>query len=297
MADFKKLADKTKKEKKSKSTALISMAELEKMYATEAKQAAEAAPIAGGVMTISLEGEQFQIGEQMLPDQIDVIVVAEVMVNVYYDSPYDKNDPSSPACFAVALANKGADAIIASHESSPNRQGGVDFKCQSCEMNKFGSAAQGRGKACTNRRKLAVVFSNDPALQNDDELKWCVMNLPPTSLGDWGKFVLGLDRVEHRPPHGVTTRFEFDRRNPDAQKRKRVIATGYQKITDVRVAMKINALRKQLLDSGELVQPLPVDNYRDPSAPKKPTTAKVVKTVKPKAAPAKGVKNGRAARF
>jgi hypothetical protein len=317
---FKSLADKSKDSvqemldeskkgrKKKAGTAVMTMADVEKLYAEEAKAAAEAAPVSGGVPMVSLKGEQFQIGETFLPDPLEAIVVAEVMQNIYYDSPYNADNPTSPGCFAMALAVKGAEGQMTSHETSPNRQGGVDFKCQGCEMNQFGSAEIGKGKACSNYRKLALVMTSDPGFKDPDTpLTWATMSLPPTSLGDWGKFVMGLDRVEHRPPHGVVIKFTFDRRNPDANKRKRVIAVGYQNITDVTMAMRVNALRKELIDSGALTRPIPVDNYVPPGS--KPTTATAKqggrrieqakkKTPRPRAAPAQ-TKPGKkqAARF
>lgn len=265
MVDLKKLADKTKKEKKAKGGALISMKELEKMYALESRASAEAAPVAGGVPIISTRGEQFQIGDNILPDVIELIVVAEGLLNIYYDSEYDPDNKAPPACFAVAVAEKNADAKIISHETSPNRQGGKDFKCMGCEMNIYGTAERGRGKACANKRNLAVVFADDPAILNGEGTPtWGFLQLPPTSLSDWGKFVTGLDRVERRPPHGVITKFTFDRKNPKEQLRKRVLAIGYQKISDPRTAMNVNKLRAEILESGALTRPIPVDGYVAP---------------------------------
>lgn len=279
--------------KRSKSTALVSMADIEKMYAVESKAAAEAAPISGGVPIISTKGEQFQIGETILPDELQLVVVAEGLLNTYYDSEYDSANPMPPACFAVAVADKGVEQRIVSHELSPDRQGGTDFKCSGCEMNQFGSAEKGKGKACQNYRRLCVVFAEDPALNGQGDLKWGYLNLSPTALGDWGKFVQGLDRAEHRPPHGCIIRFTFDRKNPDAQKRKRVIAVGYQLIRDVAIATKINNLRKEIIESGALTRPLPVDGYVPPDARKgrhveargRASRKPAAKTTRPRAAP------------
>lgn len=279
MVDFKKLSDKTKKAKKG--GALMSMKDIEKMYAVDAKAAADAAPVVGGVPIISTRGEQFQIGENLLPDVLELIVVAEGVLNIYYDSEYDPDNKAPPACFAVAVADKNVDATIVSHETSPNRQGGKDFKCLGCEMNAYGTAERGKGKACANKRNLAVVFADDKAIKSGEGTPtWGFLQLPPTSLSDWGKFIQGLDRVERRPPHGVIIKFTFDRKNPNERLRKRVIAIGYQKIDDPRTAMSVNALRKEILESGALTRPIPVDGYVAPGE-KKPVVARG------KAAPAK----------
>jgi hypothetical protein len=295
MVDFKKLRDKTKKAKASKGTALMSMKDIEDMYAVDAKVAADAAPVAGGPPLISTKGEQFQIGENILPDMLELIVVAEGVLRTYYDSDYDPDQKSPPACFAVAVADKNVDATIVSHESSPNRQGGKDFKCQGCEMNAFGTAERGKGKACGEYRRLAVVFSDDKALSSGEgNITWGYLNLSPTALGDWGKFVQGLERVERRPPHGVIIKFTFDRKNPKEQMRKRVIAIGYQKISDPGVASRILKLRKEILESNTLTRPIPVDGYVAPGSKPAPVARGRATPAKKRAAIAPAVK-GKAA--
>jgi hypothetical protein len=252
-------------------TGLISMKEIEKLYQSEASEAAAAAPPpAEGVPRIVGKDGTFYLGEQVLPSPLNLIVIADAHLNVWYPDAYDPDSPSPPGCFALAPALQkdasGVDVVgtgeaaLHAHKTSPKIQGGAnDHDCATCELNKFGSAEVGRGKACANQRVLAVVMADDPAFKTNEALTWATLTISPTGLSPWGKFVTSLSKIERRPPHGAVIQFDFNRRDPVEQKRKAIIAAGYQLIQDPAVAMKVNALRRELLESKVLLRPLPVE--------------------------------------
>lgn len=279
-----------------KSTALVSMKDLEALYAADAAEAAAAAPVADGPPRINTKDMQFTVGEATLPDPLEVIVVADAHLNVWYPEEYDPDNPSPPGCFALAPALQHesgkevpgtGEKALKPHGTSPQPQGGPDDGgCATCPLNQFGSAPRGKGKACANTRILAVVMANDPALRGDGDLRYATLGLSPTGLAPWGKFVNGLAKVERRPPHGAVIRFSFNRKDPDDRKRKAVIALGYQLIDDVAIATKVNALRREILESKVLLRPLPVEIRPREEAPKRA-----------KAKAKRGAAGGRAARF
>lgn len=237
---------------------LATMKDLENLYAADAQVAARAAPAPEGIPRISANDQAFRIGDNLLPDPLTVIVVAEALLNVWYEEEYDPNNPSPPSCFALHDAVEGADKLMTADATSPNIQGGVDHKCAGCELNAFGSARKGRGKACANNRILCVVMADDPAFNDNQELRYAILQLSPTALTPWGKFVAALNKIEHRPPHGVITQFSFNRKDPVEQRRKAVIPLGYQPIKNLAMASKVLALRKEILESKILLRPLPV---------------------------------------
>ena len=249
--------------KKKAGTSLVSMKDLEKFYATEAQEAAAAAPIAEGQPRLVAKDYQFSIGERILPDPLNLIVIAEALQNVYYDTEYDPKEKSPPACFPVGPADgpKAEDNLTA-HPTSPSPQGhGDDRKCIGCPQNEFGSSQRGGGKACSNTRQLAVVMADDPGLTDGGPVQWAVLSLSPTGLRPWGKYVQGLANIAKRPPHGVVTQFSFNKQDPKESNRKAVVAIGYKPITDVAIATRVRDLRKEILDGKLLVRPLPVDGY------------------------------------
>jgi hypothetical protein len=275
---------------------LTTMKDMENLYAAEAQIAAKAAPAPEGVPRISANDQQFRIGDNELPDPLNVIVVAETLLNVWYEEEYDPDSPSPPSCFALHEAVEGADALMTADPTSPNIQGGPEHRCAGCEMNAFGSAEKGRGKACANTRQLCVVMADDPAFGDGQELRYAVLGLSPTALTPWGKFVSALNKIEHRPPHGVITSFSFNRKDPVQQKRKAVIPLGYKLITDIGMASKVRALRASLLESKILLRPLPVIAKDAPERKAKRAPAKG-KRAPAKAAPAKAKGGARRATF
>lgn len=278
----------TAKGKRSKSKAVATMADIEKMYAVEANEAAAAAPLTEGVPRVTAKDGNFWLGEQDLGDTLEAIVVADAHLNVLYDpdEEYDPENPSAPWCFALAPAlqlNAAGEAVVGTgeaalgaHPNSPKPQGGAQegngpaHPCTGCEMNAFGSATRGRGKACHNTRQLCIVVPDDPAFTDGTgDPKYAVLGLSATGLGPWAKFVQGLSKVEKRPPHGAIIKFGFNKKDPDERKRKAVIPMGYRLISDVRVATKVNALRRTILESKILLRPLPTEvRAKNPKAAK-----------------------------
>jgi hypothetical protein len=257
---------------------LATAKDLENLYASEAAIAAKAAPQGEGVPRISTADTQFKVGETDLPDPLQVIVVADALQNIYYDTDYDPSVKHPPACFAVGEAVEGGDALLHAHPTSPNIQGGAnDHDCATCEMNRYGTAERGKGKACANTRQLAVVMADDPALEGPGELKWAQLQISPAGLPAWGKFVSGLANIVKRPPWGVVTQFTFDKKNPIESRRKTVVAISYKPIANSVVGRKVMALRKQILETKALLRPIPVGDYEAPKPKKAPPARKTAK--------------------
>jgi hypothetical protein len=262
-----------KKLKHEPGTAMVSMKDLEKYWAEDAAAAARAAPAGDGVPRISSNNQTFQVGEQMLDDPLNLIVVADSLWNIYYDRDYDPNEKIPPACFAMAPAVEGAAETMHAHPTSPNIQGGPnDHDCPGCPQNRYGSAERGKGKACANTRQLAVVMADDPGFKDGSDLKWAILSISPTGLSHWGKYVQGLWKVINRAPWGVVTQFSFNKKDPVEQRRKAVIPLGYKPITDPAIGFKVLALHKQIVESGALLRPIPVGDYVAPGGKKSKAT-------------------------
>src|ERR1700690_314643 len=102
---------------------LATMKDLEAYYATEAAEVAKAAPGTEGIPRISANDQSFRIGANLLPDPLAVIVVAETLLNVWYEDAYDPKNPAPPSCFAIGEAVEGGDKLLVAHPTSPNIQG------------------------------------------------------------------------------------------------------------------------------------------------------------------------------
>lgn len=99
-----------------------------------------------------------------------IIIVAIAPENnttfrTYYDSQYREGDTSPPACWS-------ADGV----QPSPKSHKPQSHDCASCPKNVKGTSSTGKGKACGSRKRLAVVFADDP------ELRVFTMDLSATAL-------------------------------------------------------------------------------------------------------------------
>ena len=197
----------------------------EDMMATEAKEVAKTERPSVG--RISLASGIMTYQDQAVPDnQLDCIVAAVIHEQVYYDKPYVAGVVNPPACFAFAPVGDPAKA----HESVPERDYEGWPNCGSCKMNTFGSSTtgSGKGKACGERRKLAIL----PLLDNPEEYKQAeiaVLSLPVMSVRNWSNYVNLVSAQFQRPSWGIITRVLV---KPDPKSQFKVYFEAQATVTD-----------------------------------------------------------------
>lgn len=206
----------------------------EERWAQEAKAVAAAEPLTSGTW-LSAKGGQLAIGEQTLPGaQAAVIVIDSVRENTFYGARYDAENPLPPLCYALArdldvmFPHVDMQKDLSWFKPQHVRNGQV-MGCEGCPLNEWGSADQGRGKACQNRRRLTVIpagfytpkrgsrdfdlqLFDDPAHFRTAEVAY--MKLPVTSVVNWTKYVNQVSQNVRRPFFGVVTRLHVE---PDAK--------------------------------------------------------------------------------
>lgn len=136
-------------------------------------------------------------------EELEVVVLDFVSTNLFYDRPYDKDNPAPPACFAIGPEPSN----LVPSSNSPDVQSDT---CSACPMNQFGSALTGKGKACKNSRLVAVS-----PLPGDNETMaempiW-VMAIPPTSLKAFDGYVRGLATRHQSVPIQFLSRIVHDK--------------------------------------------------------------------------------------
>lgn len=72
----------------------------------------------------------------------------------FYLEKYKDGDTSPPSCWSVDGA-----------APNPKSSAPQSTTCANCPKNVLGTSDTGKGKACHSRKKLAVVFANDPAMR------------------------------------------------------------------------------------------------------------------------------------
>lgn len=206
-----------------------------------AKQAEIAAGMeanSGGGQFFSVQAGLLSWQDAPLPDnQMAVIILDGIMENVFYEGPYDPDNPQSPVCFAFGRDEK----LIRPHQvvvDAHNEQCGMSGLCDGCEMNEWGSADVGRGKACKNVRRLAMIpagtLKDGKFVLNDDEEHYAstaigFMKLPVTSVKGYASFVKQVAGALRRPPHGIITKVKVV---PDPKSQFKVLFEPIMNVPD-----------------------------------------------------------------
>lgn len=91
-------------------------------------------------------------------NQMCAIVLGHCLENIYYTDSFDADNRTPPTCFAFCKDVDNKDEMgpppIVDKEPIFERQ---NETCEGCWANEWGSADKGRGKACGNRRRLALI--------------------------------------------------------------------------------------------------------------------------------------------
>jgi hypothetical protein len=180
-------------------------------YAQEA--AATEAAAGGSGQYFSLKGGILSWQDEPLPgNQMVVVVLASMFENVWYHGEYDPDVRENPTCFA--LSNEYAD--LTPHENVVEAGQAQSLECKSCELNKYGTADKGRGKACRNTRRLGMIPAGTitktgsvSLFKKQEDFTGSAigyMRLPVTSVRNYGAYVSQLNALLKRPPFAVATK-------------------------------------------------------------------------------------------
>lgn len=214
-----------KKATASKTTAIVKWDEALAARAQMAKKAEES--VSTGSFISLKSGVMSYNGNPVPGNKLDVVVVDAILENHYFDGAYDPNTPQSPSCYAF-----GRDE----DEMSPHEKVDEPFseKCKGCPNNEWGSADTGRGKACKNVRRLAVIPADalDGGAEGVEEAAIAYLKVPVTSVKAWAGYVNQL-AAANKPPLAFVTEISV---TPDA---------GSQ--------FKVNFKAKESIEDGELI--------------------------------------------
>lgn len=198
--------------------------------AEQARKYAAAEPLSGGDF-LSIKGGILSVGGEVMPgNQICVIILDSVRENTYFTAKYDPDAAASPTCYAFGRT----DEEMAPHHTM---QVAPDYfipqaeSCTGCPHAEWGSSDTGRGKACQNRRRLALIPAGyyqakrgsrdfDLEIFTDPEhyasAEMAFLKLPVLSVKNYAAFVNEASASFRMPPYGVIARLYVEP-DPKAQ--------------------------------------------------------------------------------
>ncbi len=237
--------------------ATTAMAKYDAELAALATAAAEQEANTGGGPFFSVRGGQLKLNDSPLPNnEMAVVILDSVLENVYYGADYDPDNPQAPKCYAFGRDEK----VLAPHAEASEKQADG---CADCELNKWGSADTGRGKACRNRRRLAVIpagtLAKDGTFTAYDDVdaftkaSVAYLNVPPTSINAYGAYVKQIATALRRPPVGVFTRVAVV---PDPKTQIKITFEAIENVPD--------ELLGAVIARGKAQQPQTIFPYQKP---------------------------------
>lgn len=144
---------------------------------------------------ISLKNGVIRIGDQKL-DELNVIVADFTCEKTFHEKGYVEGENTTPVCFAFG----DVEADLKPHPTSAKPQA---ENCATCPHNRFGTADQGKGKACRDHRRL-MVLPGDVKPDDVPTAESLMLSIPPTSIKGWATYIKGLKELGRTPWSVIT---------------------------------------------------------------------------------------------
>jgi hypothetical protein len=141
--------------------------------------------------------KQFKFPDgRLTTDPIQAVILDYRYFNAYYAAAFNPASREKPLCYSVNSDSR----IMVPDEAASQKQ--CD-SCAGCPKNEFGSA--GRGKACKNNIRLAVVAPD----ATEDTVPW-ILTVSPTGLKHFNAYLNNLVQVHGKVLWQVITTIGFD---------------------------------------------------------------------------------------
>lgn len=185
---------------KDKATGTDLAVAIEKEIAAQAAALADSLPESSG-FNISTEGKMFTLPSgKSHPGPLEVIILDYINYNSYYTTPWRPGEYSAPKCWAL---NRNVKEMAPS-DNVPDSD--KQFAtCKGCPKNEFGSAPNGKGKACTNYVRLAITPAD--AGEASDVM---ILRIAPKGLTGWRRHAERVKEMTGSTPISVITEIKFN---------------------------------------------------------------------------------------
>lgn len=230
----------------------------------------------GGFPVLHFKGKEFSItregvrtllqipdadGEMVPATYVDLVLLKANpnLSKVYYAKGYEEGATGAkPDCFSHDGVKP--DASVA----TPQSKG-----CAACPHNVFGTGAGGKGKACSDSRRVAVAAAGSPG----DPM---LLRVPPASLKNLAEYARLLGEKGIPEMHCVVTRLKFE--SGEATPKLVFIPKGF--LDDEAFALAEEAIESEIVNQILGLAPVPEEEIAEPVAkPGKIAPAAVAKAV------------------
>jgi len=166
----------------------------EEELAKAAQEEAQGEKVSNNYFTVKPSKISF-MGSDLGPS-VDVVILDALYDRAMYPGQF--GEAKSPVCYSYSKDGIG----MVPHDAAMDKQ---SESCDGCQWNKFGTAVVGKGKACREYRRLAVISANELSSEEVPEAILGIIKVAPTSMKNYSDYVRTLANVVKRPVWAVTT--------------------------------------------------------------------------------------------
>lgn len=247
-------------------TALVNW---EERLANEANIASKMEEGVGGASFFSIRGGVLSFNNAAVPgNQMGVIILDAVLERTYYTEEFDPENPAPPTCFAFGRE----DDEMSPHENVVKAGQEQHPTCSGCEWDQWGSADKGKGKACRQVRRVALIpagtfdaqgrFSSILEESHYKDAAMGYLKVPVTSVKTYAGYVRQVATTMRRPPFAMFTKVSV-RPDPKTQ-----VAVNFEALGEVPLNLLDTLLKRVNLAKAEIE--FPYDLTPRDEAPAKP---------------------------
>lgn len=197
-----------------------------------------------GGLAIKFGRGKIEVGDSAFKDgKVEVVIIGFNAMNAWYESAYDATAITPPTCYALGDDHEN----LIPHEKVPAKDRQADC-CNNCDKNVLGSAPVGKGKACGNRERLAVLLASDCSDgPSAGTAEMATGSLSPTNVSAFKEYLDNIAAQEKRPVWAVVTEITSE---DDAKTQIKVSFKLVETIDDDDVLL---ALEKRLEKANEVL--------------------------------------------
>jgi len=205
---------------------------------------------------VSIKSGQLSFaGAKMPGNELRAVILGWVYENQYYDEDYNPEVPQTPGCYAFGTDHD----TMAPHANAERPQAEA---CAGCPLNEFGSAENGKGKACKNVVRLAMIAEND--MEDLDAAELVYMKVPVMSVKNFTMYAKKtVAQALGRPYWAVVTQITVE---PDSKSQFRVNFTVAEQIEDSDLFEPLKDLWEKTMEG--IAFPYPKAEAREKPEPK-----------------------------
>ena len=227
-----------------------------KKYAQRSQKVAEATGAGGNWLTFK-GGRLAYRGSELKDNAVELVVLDEVLENLYYEGRFDPDNPATPVCFAFAREV----GELQPHDTAPDPQ---HETCKGCSQNAFGSSDTGKGKACKNVVRLAAIAWGDGSREQIESCELAFAKLPVTSVRNWTQYTKSLLDKTGSGPQRVVTRMSVE---PNSKTQFQVT---FELVEQVDRKLMPAVMARVIEADKEIIPAQPYQPIEREEAPKKP---------------------------